>query len=70
MVGFQTTACCTTGTVSLGSKGRCFFTVLVVMGEELLAVEAVLMGRVEEVRLVLVGAPVRGIMLSGTAMGD
>lgn len=23
--GFQTTALCTTGTVSLGSRGRCFF---------------------------------------------
>ncbi len=67
---FHTTACCTTGTVSRGSKGRCFFNVLVEMGEELLAVEGVVMGRVEEVRVVLVWAAVRGIMLSGTANGD
>lgn len=68
-MGFHTTARCTTGTVSLGSKGRCFFTVLVEMGEELLVVEGVVMGRVE-VRVVLVWAAVRGIMLSGTDIGD
>lgn len=68
VVGFHTTACCTTGTVSLGSKGRCFFTVLVEMGEELLAVEGVVMGRVEEVKVV--GAAVNGITLRGTAIGD
>ena len=27
VVGFHTTARCTTGTVSLGSRGRCFFSV-------------------------------------------
>lgn len=33
--GFQTTALCTTGTVSLGSRGRCFFKAGVVeAGEE------------------------------------
>ena len=32
VVGFHTTALCTTGTVSLGSRGRCFFSVGVGVG--------------------------------------
>lgn len=33
-VGFHTTARCTTGTASLGSRGRCFFTLGALEAEE------------------------------------
>lgn len=69
-VGFHTTALCTTGTVSLGSRGRCFFKAGVVEAEE--EEEggvAVALGTV--VRLMVAGeGVVKDTMVTGMAMGD
>ena len=68
-VGFQTTAPCTTGTVSLGSRGRCFFNAGVVEAEEEEGAVAVALDTV--VRLMVAGeGVVKETMVTGMAMGD
>lgn len=76
LVGFHTTALCTTGTVSRGSSGRCFFTAVVVeeeaeeeVEEEAGAVVGVALGRVAE-DMVVGATVVKDTMLSGMAIGD
>lgn len=68
LVGFHTTARCTTGTVSLGSRGRCFFTA-VVAEEAVMGAVDVALARV--VGPMVVGAAVvKGTMFRGMASGD
>lgn len=80
MVGFHTTAVCTTGTVSLGSKGRCFLSAGVVV--ETAEVEAeeeeveeedrgVALALDTAVRLMVAAVGVvKETMVTGTAMED
>lgn len=70
-VGFHTTALCTTGTVSLGSRGRCFFKdgVLVAKAEEEEGGVAVALDTVA--RLIVAGqGVVKETMVTGIAKGD
>lgn len=72
-MGFHTTALCTTGTVSLGSRGRCFFNTGVVEAEEEEEEEdggvAVALDTV--VRLMVAGeGEVKETMVTGIAIGD
>ena len=69
MVGLHTTALWTTGTVSLGSRGRCFFTAVVVELEGAGVVVRVVLRRVAG--LMVVGAVVvKETMLRGMAIED
>lgn len=71
-VGFHTTALCTTGTVSLGSRGRCFFSAGVVEAEEEEEEEGGVAGAlVTVVRLMVAGeGVVKETMVTGMAIGD
>lgn len=79
-VGFHTTAVCTTGTVSLGSRGRCFLSAGVtdatVDGEaEEVELEeddgGVVLALDTAVRLMVAGeGVVKETMVTGTAMED
>ena len=70
VVGLHTTALWTTGTVSLGSRGRCFFTAVVVVELERAGVVVrVVLRRVAG--LMVVGAVVvKETMLRGMAIED
>lgn len=83
MVGFHTTAVCTTGTVSLGSRGRCFLSAGVADATVEVEVEAEEEVELEEedggvalaldiaVRLMVAGeGVVKETMVTGTAMED
>lgn len=68
-VGFHTTALCTTGTVSLGSRGRCFFKAGVVEAEEEEGAVAVALDT--DARLMVAGdGAVKETMVTGMATGD
>lgn len=72
-MGFHTTALCTTGTVSLGSRGRCFFKAGVAEAveeeEEEEGGEAVALDT--DARLMVVGeGAVKETMVTGMAIGD
>lgn len=71
-MGFHTTALCTTGTVSLGSRGRCFFNAGVVDAEEEEEEEGgVAAALVTVVRLMVAGeGVVKETMVTGMAIGD
>lgn len=79
-MGFHTTAVCTTGTVSLGSRGRCFFNAGVVDVEAEEEEEAedeeeeeggVAMALDTVVRLMVAGeGVVKETMVTGMAIGD
>lgn len=72
MVGFHTTALCTTGTVSLGSRGRCFFKAGVVEAEEEEEEDGgVAVAPDMVVRLMVAGeGVVKETMVTGMAIGD
>lgn len=68
--GFHTTALCTTGTVSLGSRGRCFFRAGVAEAEEE-EDGGVAVAPDTFARLMVAGeGVVKETMVTGTAMGD
>lgn len=79
VVGFHTTAVCTTGTVSLGSRGRCFLSAGVVVATAEVEAEVEVEEEVGGVALALdtavklivaaVGV-VKETMVTGTAMED
>lgn len=80
-VGFHTTAVCTTGTVSLGSRGRCFLSAGVADATVEVEVEAEVELEEEDggvalaldtaVRLMVAGeGVVKETMVTGTAMED
>lgn len=72
-VGFHTTALCTTGTVSLGSRGRCFFNAGVVEVEEEEEEEegGVAVALDTGARLMVAGeGVVKETMVTGMAIGD
>lgn len=77
VVGFHTTAVCTTGTVSLGSRGRCFLSagVVVATAEVEAGVEeedgGVALALDTAVRLMVAAVGVvKETMVTGTAMED
>lgn len=66
-MGFHTTALCTTGTVSLGSRGRCFFKAGVVEVE----VEGGGVALDADARLMVAGeGAVKETTVTGMATGD
>lgn len=70
-VGFHTTALCTTGTVSLGSRGRCFFNAGVAEAEEEEEEGGVAVALDTLVRLMVAGeGAVKETMVTGMAIGD
>lgn len=69
-MGFHTTALCTTGTVSLGSRGRCFFKAGVVDVEEE-EEGGVAVALDTGARLMVAGeGVVKETMVTGMAIGD
>ena len=71
-MGFHTTALCTAGTVSLGSRGRCFFKAGAVEAEgeeEEEGGDAVALDTVARLMVVGEGA-VKETMVTGMAIGD
>lgn len=70
-VGFHTTALCTTGTVSRGSRGRCFFKAGVVEAEEEEEEGGVAVALDTVARLMVAGeGVVKETMVTGMAIGD
>lgn len=70
-VGFHTTALCTTGTVSLGRRGRCFFNAGVGDPEEEEAEGGVAAALDTVARLMVAGeGAVKETMVTGMATGD
>lgn len=69
-VGFHTTALCTTGTDSLGSRGRCFFNAVVDTEDEMeVGGVAVALDTVERLMVAGEGA-VKETNETGMAIGD
>lgn len=76
MLGFHTTAVCTTGTVSLGRRGRCFFNAGVVVATVEVEAEeeddggvALALGTAVRLIVAAVGV-VKETIVTGTAMED